>query len=142
MSNLSTISPYSYPGIRFDDIPQNAFKNQREKSFKESEKRIINLIANQCGVTAEEIISESRKREVVDARHIYCAAVRLKYRITLNTIGETLGKRDHTTIRHALIKFMERYATEDNYKTISEDIFGQLGVSYHNQKLVTISSYK
>ena len=142
MSNLTTISPYSYPGIRFDDIPQTAFKDQREKSFKESEKRIMNLIANQCGVTAEEIISDSRKREVVDARHIYCTAVRLKYRVTLLTIGTTVGGRDHTTIRHALIKFMERYATEENYKTMSEDIFKQLGVSYHNQKLVTINSYK
>lgn len=142
MSNPTSISPYSYPGIRFADIPENTFKTHREKSFKESEKRILNLIASQCGVTTEEIISESRRREVVDARYIYCTAVRLKYRVTLNTIGATIGNRDHTSIRHALIKFTERFETEEIYKDISESIFKQLGVSYHNQKLVSTNFHK
>lgn len=137
MSTTPVISPYSFPGIKFKDIPENAFKEHRQKCFKESEKDILNLVAERCGVTVSDIVSESRKREIIDARYIYLAVVKIKYRVTLDQIGSTVGNRDHTSIRHGLIRFMERFEREEVYKSMAESIFKQLGISYHNEKLVS-----
>jgi chromosomal replication initiation ATPase DnaA len=138
MSKETKISPYSFPGIRFNDIPNSMFKQHREKSFKDCEKEILQIVAENCGVSVDDIISETRKKEVVDARHIYFASVKLKYRVSLKSIGETVGNRDHTTVIHGIRKFKERYETEELYQKLSDSIFERLGIRCFTNNLTII----
>jgi chromosomal replication initiation ATPase DnaA len=60
----------------------------------------------------------------------------LRLRPTLEKIGEKINYRDHTTVRHALLKFMERYKYEETYRETSDRILAKIGVTYRGQKLV------
>jgi len=130
-----SLSPYVFPGIRVADLPLNQIPNINPFQFKTTEHEIMEIVATECQVTIEGIISLSRNRELVDARHIYCAAVMLRLRPTLEKIGEKISNRDHTTIRHALLKFMERYKYEETYRETSDRILAKIGVTYRGQKL-------
>ena len=136
------INPYAFPGLKMTGLSKEKYPYITYEKYSVTRDEIVDLVCRECEVTVEQLTSVSRKTEIVNGRKILSAALKIKLNLSLVSIGEMLGGRDHTTIRHALIKFMERYATEENYKTMSEDIFKQLGVSYHNQKLVTINSYK
>lgn len=129
------ISPYSFPGIKSELLPENLFLGQKRLNYKIAQKTILKIVAEQCGVTVESILSESRKREVVDARHIYYGAIRIKFRVTLTAMGEDTGKRDHTTVRHGLKKFYERYVTEDTYREITDKVLEKLSVNYSGERL-------
>jgi chromosomal replication initiation ATPase DnaA len=60
----------------------------------------------------------------------------LRLKPTLGKIGEKISNRDHTTVRHALLKFMERYKHEEIYRETSDRILTKIGVTYKGQKLV------
>lgn len=131
-----TISPYVFPGIRVADLPVNQIPKINSYQFRITEEEIMKIVAEEFNVTMDDIISSSRNREVVDARHIYCAAVMMRLKPTLEKIGEKINYRDHTTVRHALIKFSERYKYEEAYKESSDRVLTKIGVSYKGQKLV------
>ena len=130
------LSPYVFPGIRPCDLPVNEFPIIFANRFKITEEEIMEIVSEECKVKISDIISSSRNREITDARHIYCASVMLRLKLTLEKIGEKLSGRDHTTIRHSLLKFMERYHHEEDYKIISDRILSKIGIKYRGQKLV------
>lgn len=63
--------------------------------------QIISEVCKEMLVTIDEVQGPSRKRHIVRAR--WEAIDRMRQRgLSLNKIGLALGKRDHTTILHAL----------------------------------------
>jgi chromosomal replication initiation ATPase DnaA len=56
--------------------------------------------ANENGVTVEEIISSTRRHEVVVARSIFINLVKELTPMSLVNIGKILDNRDHTSILH------------------------------------------
>lgn len=63
--------------------------------------RIRAVVADQYGITVDELIGPRRDLRYVRPRH---AAIHLACRLTphsLNTIGRLFGNRDHSTIYHA-----------------------------------------
>lgn len=130
------LSPYVFPGIRPADLPVMVLSKKYRSKVGITEEQVMEIIANECQVTVESIISLSRVREITDARHIYCAAVRMRLNMTLVSIGKKISNRDHTTVRHGILKFMERYSCEESYKEISDRIFSKIGVSYNGKRLI------
>jgi len=55
--------------------------------------------------------------------------MRKYYNHTLNNIGKIISERDHTTVRHALIKFKERYELEESYREKVFRIYEKIGIS-------------
>ena len=103
------ISPYVYPGIKQTLLP----KKKRIKRSLISPEKIMSIVAEHCGVTVTEILSRGRKREVCDARHIFCAVMRKEFSYPLKSIGEMVSGRDHTTAIHSIQTFNDRYKTEE-----------------------------
>lgn len=70
-----------------------------------------------CAVTGfkwEKIISKSRKRELVNARFMYAFFAKdILSGVTLKTIGQTIGGRDHTTAIHAIQTVKDLIAAKD-----------------------------
>lgn len=65
-------------------------------------KKIIDIVQE---ITGKDIITESRIREVVEARALYYKAAKTVYpNITLEKIGEPLNKK-HCSVRHLLIQY-------------------------------------
>lgn len=62
---------------------------------------IVEAVEKYFGITMERMKSKTRKREVVYARQICMYFICAKTNISLKTIGELFGERDHTTVIHS-----------------------------------------
>ncbi len=73
---------------------------------------ITQAVAEATGVSAHDIRTQRRTREVMEPRHMVCwLAARLTTK-TYGQIGTALGGRDHTTIRSAALKLDARMRTD------------------------------
>ncbi len=114
------ISPYVFPGIKKKDLPE--FSSFKKATISPTE--IMGIVADSCGVTVDDILSKRRKREMCDARHMFCAIMRKQFRYSLKSIGEIVNGRDHTTAIHSIQTFNDRCRNEEGYKEHAERIVG------------------
>ena len=64
-------------------------------------KRIVNAVAEECGVGIKQVVGKSRKMELVNARHTGMYLCRELTSSSLISIGKYFGGRDHSTVIHA-----------------------------------------
>ena len=64
--------------------------------------KIINDVAQDNGVTYDEIVSQKRSAKISAARKIAVKKVRSSTQLSLSEIGKFFGGRDHSTIVHLL----------------------------------------
>lgn len=123
-----SISPYCFPGIKLDPNDKKKFKSSLKLSkYNISKEEILQIISQECDVSLSEIISRCRKKEVVNARFIFCAVMKKHFTYSLTRIGDIVG-RDHTTVIHALTEFKNRYKNEDYFKSMVNKIYNKIGI--------------
>jgi len=66
--------------------------------------RIMEIVSEVTGVSKADILSPSREAPVVYARHLGMYYTRWATRMTLKEVAEAWGRKDHTTVRHAIQK--------------------------------------
>ncbi|MEM7372787.1 MAG: helix-turn-helix domain-containing protein [Bacteroidota bacterium] len=76
----------------------------KRKLKKHEPKVVLQLVAKECGVADNAMISQSRERELFEARVIACKIFHLQG-YTLKEIARHINRKDHTTILHALKEF-------------------------------------
>lgn len=82
-------------------------------------KQIINHVADFFEIKIDDLMGNSRKKELVVPRQITMFLMREEAKCSYPTIGQELGNRDHTTAMHAYEKI--RRAAEEDEK-IRQDI--------------------
>lgn len=117
------ISPYVFPGIK----EQYRTSNSR-KYFKSviSPEDVLKIISENCNVKIEDVLSKTRKKDMVEARHIFCAIMRNQFGHSYTTIGQFIGHRDHTTVIHSIKVFNNRCFCEEGYKELITNILYQI----------------
>ena len=65
-------------------------------------KLILNVITSYFGCTVDDILSQKRQKEIAYPRQICMYLCRKLTPLPLQQIGNELGNRDHTTIRHGI----------------------------------------
>ena len=118
----STISHYIFPGLKHKEEFLKTRKFKRDRISKEE---ILSIVAKNCCVNMEDILSRSRKRELIDARFMFIAVMRKEFGHSLKFIGEMCG-RDHTSIIHAVETFHDRYRNYGDYKGVADGIFDEI----------------
>lgn len=121
------ISPYCFPGIKEIDRPA---VSKKQKRGRVTPQQVMEIVAKNCGVTVDLIVSKTRKREPVDARHIYCAIMKKEFDYSLQNIGTFLSNRDHTTVIHSIETFNDRYETEEGYQQLVQKIIYDIEMKY------------
>jgi chromosomal replication initiator protein len=116
------ISPYVYPGIKDTSEYVKIKKFDRDKISKDE---VLSIVSQHCSVNVGKILTRIREREVIDARHMYIAVMRLIFRYPVTEIGKMVD-RDHTTILDALKKYKSRYENYDDYKEVADSIFNEI----------------
>jgi chromosomal replication initiation ATPase DnaA len=86
------ISVLLYPGLVDVD------RHDRSMRLKD----IVEIVSNVSGQSPENIVSQSRKRERVNARHVYCWLARRHTTNSLCEIGAEIGHRDHSSVLHGV----------------------------------------
>ncbi len=71
---------------------------------QQTPEQILELTSARFKVDVKKIISKSRVKRVVTARNYAICMMRDKLDLSLQEIGRHVGYRDHSTIRHALMK--------------------------------------
>ena len=123
MKKKKLISPYAYPGIKRTSLPANF--NHRQLAL--SPKEVLEIVSKETFVSVDDILSQSRKGDVIVARHILCGILKRTYNYSFTYIGEML-KRDHTTIMNAVKNFSNRKEQEDNFKDKTNRILEQINL--------------
>ena len=82
-------------------------------------KRIIHFVANFYDLREKELISTSRKREIVVPRQIAMYLLRKELKASFPFIGRKLGGKDHTTAIHAYEKITKEIEKDEG---LSEEI--------------------
>lgn len=84
--------------------------------------KIIDEVAHTYGVTSEDIRSAKRNSNISNARQIAIYAVREITDLSMKSIGEEFGGRDHSTIVYAIGQIEKNMSKDPNLKFTVEDI--------------------
>ena len=95
-------------------------------------KEVIEAVAKFYNISSKELISESRKKELVGPRQIAIYLIREELNASYPSIGNELGGRDHTTAMHAYNKIYQEVKEKGNerMKQDLESIRQLFGRSY------------
>ena len=117
MKKKKFISPYAYPGIKRITLPSNF--NQKQLTISPQE--VLEIVAQETFVNVNDILSTSRKSDIIVARHIFCGILKKHYGYSFTYIGEMI-KRDHTTVMSAVKNYLNRKELEEDFKDKSDRI--------------------
>lgn len=66
--------------------------------------KVTSAVTSYFHLAAGDISSDSRKKSVAYARQLTMYLLKTKYRLTLKTIGDSFGNRDHATVAYSISK--------------------------------------
>ncbi len=89
---------------------------------------IRDIVCDYYGVSLESLLSETRKREIVQARQVAMYFAKLKTKDSLTTIGTTIGKRNHATVLHACKTVQDLIDTDKSFRASIEELDRMLKV--------------
>jgi chromosomal replication initiator protein len=128
MSRIS-VSPYVFPGLKLDLKEKRKIQSEsRLNGYRLSKDEILLIIAEENGVTVNDIVKRSRKREIVNARFMFCGIVKDYFDYSLVKIGEFIDNRDHTSVIHGITEFKYRVQSEEPFRNIVNRIYNKIGV--------------
>ena len=78
--------------------------------------QLISLVAKYFDFKNKDIVGQSRKAELVEARHIAIFLLRDELGLQLTKIGEMMGGRDHTTVMHAEEKIRREFEIDQQLR--------------------------
>lgn len=81
--------------------------------------KVKKAVANYYAVSTADLVSSSRKKEIVFPRQVAIYLIRTIYNIPLQKIGDFFGGKDHTTISHGFDKIKKQVETD---WTVKQDI--------------------
>lgn len=123
----------------------NPVKNPARLNLTENEKKIFDIFFEETNVSFEEIVSLSRRREIVDVRKMIMVVFCVYLDYTYKRTGDLIGHRDHSTVIHAinthdgLLHCDVKYSLK--FKKVLDRVKLELS-EFFNQKSVTISDLK
>ena len=89
---------------------------------------VVESVADAFGIDMNRMLSRERSREVALPRQIAMYLLREESKISLPSIGETLGGRDHTTIMYGCHKIADLLERDDQLRRqvieIRENLYG------------------
>ena len=87
---------------------------------------IMRLVCERYGISMDDFLSRKRNQEIAYPRKIAMYLVREMTDISLSSIGEAFGGRDHTTVLHAWRTISEDMAGNAELRTLLADMRNQL----------------
>lgn len=101
-------------------------QNFSSLSPKISSRHLVSVCAKHFNIKTGDLCGNSRKKELVTARHITAYLLLTEIKIPLKEVGDILGGRDHTSIMHARDKVASDLATSPQLKELINQIKNSL----------------
>lgn len=124
---LSLSKNFSEVTLEFVENYFNPDSNSASTSFstpqtKLTPRHIISICAKHFNFKTSDLCGNSRKKELVTARHITAYLLLTQIDIPLKEVGQFLGGRDHTSIMHARDKVSSDMSTSPQLRTLINQI--------------------
>lgn len=122
----------AYHRLNGDKITINLAQNAIRDIMSDNEptpitvEKIISEVARTFEVSAEDIKSKKRMQTISNARQAAIYIVREITQMSLESIGETFGGRDHSTVVYAIGKIEKDMKSNPTYKAMIMDIIKNL----------------
>lgn len=91
---------------------------------------IVRKVSEISSVDEDDIVGQSRKMEIAEARQVSMFLCRDIMGASLNNIGMFFGGRDHTTVMHALKTIGKKQSSNERMKRMISSIRKELGFSF------------
>jgi chromosomal replication initiation ATPase DnaA len=126
MKQNKLISPYVFPGIKHNQLP-NDIRHKMNKFVMRApeditEDFIMGVVSGVSKIDAKDIASPNRSIRIVDARRIYIFNVKRYLKKSYVYIGKSLSNRDHTTITFSIKKYHDLYKNEEPFKRMADKV--------------------
>ena len=80
---------------------------------------ILEKVCNHCGVTVQQVMSRSRKRDIALARQVAMYFAQKYTKMPASRIGQLIGNRDHSTVIHSCSTIEKRLKVD---KAFAEEV--------------------
>jgi chromosomal replication initiator protein len=109
-------------------LAMGAFKGAASVADKNevSPNKIKRIVADYYGLTRQQLISNSRTKNIATARHIAMYLCRKLLDLPFIKIGEEFGKRDHSTVMNACEKVEGNMKKDPHYKSMIIELEKQI----------------
>ena len=92
---------------------------------------VVRIVAGHFNLTKEALLGRSRTKEIANARQLAMYLLREENGLSLINIGELLGGRDHSTVRHGVEKVAQDIERDEGVRreivALREKIYEPLG---------------
>ena len=106
------------------DIAKEAIKELTSNSQPLSviNSKILENVSNTFGVSTENILSDKRDKDIINARNAAMYIMREITGMVLEDIGEYFNGKTHSTVKHSIMNATSKMESDFNYKKTIEDI--------------------
>ena len=84
--------------------------------------KVQRVVCDYFNITRDDLLSKTRKRQIVQARQIAMYMSRSLINCSLSTIGAEIGGKDHATVLHACTTVNDLMSTDKTFKQYITDI--------------------
>ncbi len=84
--------------------------------------KVQKVVCDYFNITRDELLSKTRKRQIVQARQIAMYMSRTLINCSLSTIGAEIGGKDHATVLHACTTVSDLMSTDKSFRQYVADI--------------------
>lgn len=116
-----------------EQLVEYALADLMPESKEIEPQQILITIAQEYGVSMEELISQSRSQRIAFPRQIAMYMLREESEMSLPKIGELLGGRDHTTVMYGHEKITDLLETDKNLRrkivNLQEILYSPVGIT-------------
>ena len=84
--------------------------------------KVQKVVCDYFNITRDELVSKTRKRQIVQARQIAMYMSRNLINCSLSTIGAEIGGKDHATVLHACTTVNDLMTTDKSFRQYVSDI--------------------
>ena len=101
------------------DLLRDIFTPQKQRVITPA--HVLAACSTQYGISIEEIIGASRRRQFVNARHVAMYVTRELTDLSFPAIAAEFGDRDHTTVIHAVNKIQQQMSEKQEvYEQVTQ----------------------
>lgn len=96
---------------------------------------ILKIVSSDQGFTVSQVLSKTRKREIVQCRHFAMLFSKIFTNCSLQTIGYHIGGKDHATVLHGIKAINGIIETDKKVRQLYGILNNKIMMYFHGQEI-------
>lgn len=101
----------------------------KDSNIKITPERIVSVVCEHLGISENDIKSKKRSQDIATARQVIMYLLRKYTLLSLKSVGDIVGGRDHTTVMNGCKRVEENINKDESFKINIDTIIKKLNAS-------------